>query len=237
MYKSPGPCYSLPGLVGSQHHDPRSVHTKDPSWPFGIRHGKFSDDASPGPIYYPDVRTTNHGKDGTPVYSLHSRTKDMTPFNVPAPGTYSPEKVGPSASPRAPHYSFGSRTKLRATDKNPSPNNYTLPSLLGKTLEGDKKQAPCFSLTGRSKVGSFSEDLQRTPGPGTYGTTEPGQYQRKAPLYSMLGRNMMPGDSTTKPGPGAHSPERVVINKRSAPNPSFGIRHSEYTTPLIIDCV
>ena len=119
MFKGPGPSYSLPGLVGNQKHDPRSVHAKEPAWIFGIRHGKFSDDASPGPVYYPDMRITNHGKDGTPVYSLYSRNKDVQAFNVPAPGTYSPEKSGASAAPRAPQYSFGSRTRLRATDKNP----------------------------------------------------------------------------------------------------------------------
>lgn len=42
-------------------------------------------------------------------------------------------------------------------------------------------------------------------------------------------------DSTQKPGPGAHSPEKVYINKPSAPNFSLGIRHSEFITPLIID--
>ena len=50
----------------------------------------------------------------------------------------------------------------------------------------------------------------------------------------MLGRNNMPGDGTRKPGPGSHSPERVHINKRKAPQHSFGIRHSNYTAPLIV---
>lgn len=41
MYNSPGPCYSLPTLVGQPNHDFRSVHVKKPAWVFGIRHGKF----------------------------------------------------------------------------------------------------------------------------------------------------------------------------------------------------
>lgn len=57
----------------------------------------------------------------------------------------------------------------------------------------------------------------------------------EAPHYSMLGRNVMPGDSTLKPGPGAHSPERVSINKRAAPGYSFGIRHTQYEAPLIVE--
>lgn len=42
-------------------------------------------------------------------------------------------------------------------------------------------------------------------------------------------------DATRKPGPGAHSPERVIVNKRSAPSYSMGVKHSEYVCPLIID--
>lgn len=49
----------------------------------------------------------------------------------------------------------------------------------------------------------------QTPGPGTYNTTEPSLYKDKAPHYSMTSRNVMPGDTTQKPGPGAHSPENV----------------------------
>ena len=42
-------------------------------------------------------------------------------------------------------------------------------------------------------------------------------------------------DSTQKPGPGAHYPERVHINKKSPPRFSMGIRHSDYITPLIVE--
>ena len=64
-YKSPGPCYKLPGLVGSVQHDPRSSHKKDPSWQFGVKHAKLFDDASPGPVHYPDMRITNKGRQAT----------------------------------------------------------------------------------------------------------------------------------------------------------------------------
>ena len=42
-------------------------------------------------------------------------------------------------------------------------------------------------------------------------------------------------DSTQKPGPGAHMPERVKVNGKSAPSFSLGIRHSEFITPLIVE--
>lgn len=56
---------------------------------------------------------------------------------------------------------------------------------------------------------SFGGDEFQTPGPGTYDTADPSIYKDKAPLYSMTSRNVMPGDTTRKPGPGAHSPETV----------------------------
>lgn len=52
----------------------------------------------------------------------------------------------------------------------------------------------------------------QTPGPGNYSTTHPSIYKSKPPGYSMTSRNPMPGDGTTKPGPGAHSPEKVSAN-------------------------
>ena len=126
MYSSPGPCYGLPGLTGNNAHDPRSVHCKYPAWPFGVKHGKFSLDSSPGPVHYPDVQFTRSGKNGAPHYSLYGRPTDLKSFQAPAPGAYSPEKAGPSAHPFPPHYSFGSRTKTRSCDNNPG-NDSVLP--------------------------------------------------------------------------------------------------------------
>ena len=41
------------------------------------------------------------------------------------------------------------------------PNTYSLPFMIGKTVQSSKRQAPCYSLTSRSKIGSFSEDLTK----------------------------------------------------------------------------
>lgn len=119
MYSSPGPCYGLPGLVGQKSHDPRSLHNKGPAYPFGIRHGKFRDDCSPGPCYLLNPKVYKDGTDGTPHYSLYGRQRDSTQFKVPGPGAYSPEKVGPTAHYRHPAYSFGIRHKNRRTDNTP----------------------------------------------------------------------------------------------------------------------
>ena len=42
-------------------------------------------------------------------------------------------------------------------------------------------------------------------------------------------------DSSQKPGPGAHSPEKVNIHLKSSPAPTMGIRHSEFICPLITE--
>lgn len=235
MYSSPGPCYALPGLVGQKTHDPRSSHQKGPAYPFGVRHGKFADECGPGPAHFPNPKIYRDGADGTPKYSLYSRRKEGVTFKAPGPGAYSPEAVGKQAYPHHPEYSFGSRHKNRGTDQTPAANCYTLPGMLGKTCQSGKPQAPGYSVTGRSKIGSFHEDLQRTPGPGTYSVTQPTKYKSAPPAYSMTSRNPMPGDGTQKPGPGAHSPETVYVNKKQYPKFSFGIRHSQYSAPLIVE--
>ena len=119
MYSSPGPCYALPGLVGQPRHDPRSVHYKGPAYPFGIRHGKFKDECSPGPTYYPSPKIYRDGQDGTPHYSLYSRPRDTMLFKTPGPGAYSPERSGPTAKSSPPAYSFGTRHRGRKTDDIP----------------------------------------------------------------------------------------------------------------------
>jgi hypothetical protein len=128
--------------------------------------------------------------------------------------------------------------------------------MLGKTVQSMKKQAPMYTITGRSKRGGFDEDLQQTPGPGNqlfvlkssllqnkificclgaYNVTKAGLYKLEPPHYSMTARNEMPGDSTQKPGPGKYSPEKVWVHKQQAPGYSFGIRHSMYEAPLIVE--
>lgn len=83
MNSTPGPVYLLPGLVGNSFHDPRSVHSKQPSYSFGLKHGKYKDEASPGPCYFPNPRISRTGKDGTPQYSLYARRGDLKGDVVP----------------------------------------------------------------------------------------------------------------------------------------------------------
>jgi len=104
-------------------------------------------------------------------------------------------------------------------------------------LLSGRRQPPSYSIYGRSKKGGFDEDFKKTPGPGTYGAVDTNAYMTKKPQYSLIGRNMPPGDSSLKPGPGAHAPETVTAHKKSSPKFSFGIRHSDYEAPLIVSGV
>uniref|UniRef100_A0A674K016 Outer dense fiber of sperm tails 3B n=1 Tax=Terrapene triunguis TaxID=2587831 RepID=A0A674K016_9SAUR len=108
----------------------------------------------------------------------------------------------------------------------PRPAAYGLPPMIGPKVV-NKSSAPNYSLLGRSLVGSFYEDLSKTPGPCNYRVVEPSVFKTRAPQYSMLARNMLPGDNTQKPGPG-------YVQQRGQ---TFGIRHSDYLAPLIVDVV
>ena len=61
-----------------------------------------------------------------------------------------------------------------------------------------------------SKLLSRVQTVQ-APGPGTYDATDPSNYKRRLPHYTMGARVFPPGDNTIKPGPGAHRPELVSI--------------------------
>ena len=179
----------------------------------------FRKDGSPGPGYFVDPTISRFGRDGNPSYSILGRQKDpseftdcgaclyqvwsmmltisyslfsIDSFNSPSPGAYYPEQVHPQGEKHAPVYSMGARTRYRKRDATPSPNSYTLPSLLGSKVP-NKMASSAYSMAGRPVTGSFSEDLAKTPGPGRYDQTVGDVYCRKAPNYSMLGRRTKGG--------------------------------------------
>uniref|UniRef100_A0A8V5G815 Uncharacterized protein n=1 Tax=Melopsittacus undulatus TaxID=13146 RepID=A0A8V5G815_MELUD len=137
---------------------------------------------------------------------------------------------------RAPAFSFGLRAAELPQHRSPGPSAYHLPPMLGPHLVS-KTSAPSYSMTGRSTVGSFYEDLCKNPGPGRYRTVDTDVYKHRAPRFSMVARNVPPGDKTAKPGPAAYSPQQVSRDPRGdrPQGVTFGIRHSEYLAPLIVD--
>ncbi|KAM6419689.1 ciliary microtubule associated protein 1B [Pluvialis apricaria] len=227
LYGSPGPKYGLPTNVGYRLHDPS--RGRAPAYSFGVRAGGRQEERSPGPAYLLPPGTTARGKDGTPAFSIYGRPRDLPPLRTPGPGCYSPERASRLAFPSAPACSLRSRTRQGTAQQTPGPAAYRLPPMLGPRVV-NKSAAPNFSMPGRSNVGAFYEDLCKTPGPCSYRVVDADVYKRRAPQYSMLARNALPGDTGTKPGPGAYSPEQG--RQRGL---TFGIRHSNYLTPLIVD--
>ncbi|XP_055514839.1 outer dense fiber protein 3-like protein 2 [Leucoraja erinacea] len=232
--RGPGPGrYGLPPAIGFMGHD--LTKHMNPAYTFGRKHSGalYYNSCSPGPRYYVDPKITRFGRNGTPSYSMAARVKTCDLSKIPAtpgPGAYNPECTPHLNEHRSPAYTMGSRTRYRKLDTVPAPNSYTLPSLMGPKVP-TKPSSACFSVTGRTR----REDLSKTPGPGRYNRTDPNIYLRKQPAYSMLGRHELPTYYTQKPGPGAHSPEKVTITNPSVPAFSLGMRHSEYVTPLIIN--
>lgn len=83
--RGPGPAkYLLPGCVGQKNHDIRK--TTNPAFSFGQRNRVFSTNFSPGPKYLVPSGVTECGKDGSPAFSLYSRSKERNMSQVPGPG-------------------------------------------------------------------------------------------------------------------------------------------------------
>uniref|UniRef100_A0A665UVI0 Outer dense fiber protein 3-like n=1 Tax=Echeneis naucrates TaxID=173247 RepID=A0A665UVI0_ECHNA len=245
LYGSPGPKYALPGLTGTANiaihpfsplaplsallltlsafvsfdkginkHDPTKY--KAPQFSLGKVHKQISSDCSPGPRYLVPSNITRVGHDGTPAFSLHSRPKEPRLFQAPGPGHYSPESAGKSVFRSAPAYSMSGRSKHMST------NQTIIHEIFLKNYY-------------IKHPGLYFYFHRQTPGPAAYKVVDPCTYRQKPPQYSMTGRNFAPGETTKKPGPGAHYPENVTSTKAKAPSFSFGLRHSEYITPLFVN--
>jgi len=233
MFRGPGPAaYFMPNETGHKGHTLR--HRKAPAYVLGIKTDGQKYVASPGPAAYkPESKITRNGKDGTAVYTLHSRTTPFVKFNTPAPGDYAPEAQRIVKQPYAPKYSFGSRTPLHKKDNYPAPNNYTLTPAIGNQGRIPLGPAPpCYSMKKRNLYDTFTKDFAKTPGPANYGISKMSATKREARHITFGGRHYMPGDNTQKPGPDRYKHENVTVTKMQSPRISFGIRHSEYMAPV-----
>lgn len=235
MEKGPGPArYALPPAIGGKNHDLRKWQA--PVYSLSGITRPFKGDGVPGPNKY-EIKSdlTRKGKDGTPRYSLASRNKDLKRDNFPSASHYKTENVWPQGERKRPSYTMGARVRYTQRENVPGPNNYTLPVLIGpKIMTSTKRGGPSYTMSDRSNIRSYSEDLAKTPGPAQYGATENNNYLKKQPQYTLQGRSKLPKDHTQKPGPGAHRPEGVTVNKKRAPAFSMGKRHSQFTRILMV---
>ena len=84
------------------------------------------------------------------------------------------------------------------------PNSTTLRSFLTAMVNNISAAIHTHYNIYTVKISVFLSFTQ-TPGPGAYNTTKPDIFKDQAPVYSMTSRNVMPGDATQQPGPGAHT--------------------------------
>ncbi|KAF6105226.1 outer dense fiber of sperm tails 3 [Phyllostomus discolor] len=230
LYSSPGPKYMIPPTTGFVKHTPTKVRA--PAYSFRGAPMLLSENCSPGPRYSVNPKILRTGKDYGPAFSILGRYHTKTML-TPGPGDYFPERSTKHVFDSAPSHSISARTRTFRVDSTPGPAAYMLPAVMGPHSVGKASQ-PSFSIKGRSKLGGFSDDLHKTPGPAAYHQTDVQVTKLKAPQYTIAARVEPPGDKTLKPGPGAHSPEKVTLTKPCAPIITFGIKHSDYMTPLLV---
>ncbi|XP_019573386.2 ciliary microtubule associated protein 1B isoform X3 [Rhinolophus sinicus] len=208
LYGGPGPKYKLPTNTGYFLHDPS--RPRAPAFTFGVRLPTQQTSCGPGPSHLVPARMTVRGPDGTPAYSIYGRPRHAAPCLTPGPGRYFPELAENATYPSAPRHTIASRNwGSHAENQTPGPGTYTVPSLLGPRVIG-KVSAPTYSICGRSAVGSFFEDLSKTPGPCAYHVVNPGIYKSRAPQFTMLARTSLPQDNTLNPGPAAYNVDQVI---------------------------
>lgn len=224
--------------AGKYHPDLAPTRKSMPSYSFGKRAEKDISkiDDSPGPKYGIDETLTTKGAIRNPKFSLSGRNKDPIVFNTPGPGSYQVEKCPVPGERRSSAFVMGMRTRYRKKDQIPAPSAYSLPTTLGdKIVTSNTKSSRAFGFNSKPIKGGYDEDLHKTPGPSAYALHDDNTTRVKAPHVSLSTRTYIPGDPTQKPGPGAHSPEKVNIHKPRSTAHHIGVKHSDYTTPLIVD--
>ncbi|XP_049683113.1 outer dense fiber protein 3-like [Accipiter gentilis] len=229
QFTSPGPKYSIPGTTGYLVHNP--TKTKAPAYTFQRAKPPGTDSCSPGPRYYVQPSITRNGKYVAPAQHMGRLPKIMTEV-TPGPSDYSTDKANQHLYKCVPSPSMAFRHKAFKTSETPGPGTYTLPRLVGPNT-AYTHASPCYSMKGKSKHNSFAEDLAKTPGPAAFPKVEVDTYKKRAPVYTMGSKSGIGGGKTVKPGPADYCPGKVTLIKPQAPAPTFGLRHSLYTTPLL----
>lgn len=230
-YRGPGPAkYMLPPTLGYDPHDAR--RWRAPAYSLAKRLGDNGPGiCSPGPVHGIEHDMVRTGKVHNPTYVMGQRLDHGVMFRSPAPGTYSPEKYPVPHQRWAPCYSMAKRTQMRRKDVGPGPSAYTVPGMIGCSIPHTKAN-PCYTMRPQTYIGGFAVDYAKTPGPAKYDPADPGLVRNRGPQYTMRPLTRSDWEDRNKPGPGAYSPDV----RSGAPQYSMGIKHSEFTAPLILDC-
>ncbi|XP_041059060.1 outer dense fiber protein 3-like [Carcharodon carcharias] len=131
-----------------------------------------------------------------------------------------------------PAYSIALRTVGFKMNESPGPARYKDVAVSGPKIP-HLRSAPAYSMLQKTAFGSMLSNIVKTPGPCAYKHVDTDVFKPRAPKYTIMERNLIPGDTTMKPGPGRYRAEDVNIHKHY-PKYTFGIHHSEYLAPLIV---
>ncbi|XP_042191407.1 outer dense fiber protein 3-B [Callorhinchus milii] len=224
MYNSPGPKYMLQGNTGYERHD--LTKYRAPAYSLAKRLPGLKDPGTPGPKKLPE-KITRFGVEKGPLWSMGQRLKDFDPGKSPGPGKYKPENGDRLAFPSVPAYSLAKRTLGLKLGEGPGPARYQEVKVFGPKIP-HLRAAPAYSMGKRLKLGSAMDSLGKSPGPCVYDAVHTDLFKVRAPRYTMLERNQLPGDNTLKPGP------NVNLHKPIQPKYTFGVHHSDYLAPLIV---
>merc|ERR1719356_1158355 len=221
-------------------HNTIRPSTKKPAYSFGSRFKISEKVCSPGPVYFVKDEITRVGKEGSAKYTQLGRRKESRAFKTPGPGRYENHRCHPQGEIHFPKYSMGSRTKYRKCDAYPAANSYSLPQLIGPKIPS-KPASNAYSMTSRRSIGSFDQDLARTPGAARYNVIDQNIYNKQSPQYSMLARRFVPGDKTKKTW-SRSSLSRKCFNYKGESSklfngyPPFGIYHAFHMKILHLFC-
>ncbi|XP_015706511.1 outer dense fiber protein 3-like isoform X1 [Coturnix japonica] len=226
-----GVCSLLLFLLGYLGHNPTKVRA--PAYSFRGTKWPLAESCGPGPCYFVEPDITRKGKYVPPGSNLPGRI--MTPTTVtPGPSDYRTEEANRQIFNVPPVHSMAFRREHLQSGLRPGPTTYTLPRMMGPNLVYTSA-SPCYSVRRRCQRGSYDEDLAKTPGPAALPRVAVDAYKTRVPAYTMAAQIKHGEGKAAKPGPADYNVGRVTLIKPQAPASTFGIRHSPYTTPLMVE--
>ncbi|KER24641.1 hypothetical protein T265_07739 [Opisthorchis viverrini] len=223
MYKSPGPIYMLPPLIGEKDHDMRSTFIKAPSYSLAKMLKTQDYDQSPGPAAYAqNSKMTNTGDVFSPKYTITGMKPPLKFGFGPGPADYNVDPGSKLVFPMAPSYQMGQMLRSLKTDGTPAPNAYTLPD---PSKRSEIPTGPRYTMAGRNDA--HVQILNKFPGPADYSVGSPDLYLHSNPKYTM-GIKVSERSKAELPGPLSYKSELVTAHLPSTPKFTMGIKHSQY---------
>ncbi|XP_048466486.1 outer dense fiber protein 3-B [Rhincodon typus] len=195
------------------------------------RHPGLKDSGTPAPRTLPE-KMTHHGKESVPAWTMAHRHKDYDPGRTPGPANYKVHEADQLVHRNVPAYSIALRTVGFKLNEGPGPARYKDVPVSGPKIP-HLKAAPAYSISQKTAFGSMLSNIVKTPGPCAYKHVDTDVFKNRAPTYTIVERNAIPGDTTLKPGPARYRAENVNLHK-NYPKYTFGIHHSEFLAPLIV---